>query len=174
MDACADHDDGWGWWRCRPDPEFGQGGEDQLARGSDRTGFEVETAHGALGAKGSADLAFPSPPGPSPSAPRTATPRIAHTPVGVEEHITLAPIHAANETAPVERLPELADALAARHNATLINELRVTRADLTTPAHHEPPPTPIFLTLGPDAVTHLGISHACTAALSPAARPAPH
>ncbi|MFG2607634.1 DUF6177 family protein [Streptomyces sp. NPDC048514] len=43
--------------------------------------------------------------------------------------------------APIERLPRLAESLAAtRDLATAISELRAARADLTTPAHCEPPP----------------------------------
>ncbi|MER6357157.1 DUF6177 family protein [Streptomyces sp. NPDC001634] len=118
----------------------------------------------------------------APDRPAIATLRIAHTPKGVEEHITLALGYAADETAPIELLPKLAEALAARHNlATMISELRAARADLTTPAHYEPPPIPISLTLGFDAVAELGISHASNALpdnaptqLGPAARPALH
>jgi hypothetical protein len=116
----------------------------------------------------------------APDRPAIATLRIAHTREGVEEHITLALGYAANETAPIELLPELAETLATRHNlATMISELRAARADLTTPAHFEPPPIPVSLTLGPDVVAEIGISHARNALptnaptrLGPAARPA--
>jgi hypothetical protein len=108
--------------------------------------------------------------------------RISHTQEGVEEHITLALGYAADEKPPIERLPRLAESLAARHNlATMISELRAARADPTTPAHYEPPPIPLSFTLGPDAVADLGISHARNALpdraptqLGPAARPALH
>lgn len=114
--------------------------------------------------------------------PAIATLRIAHTQEGVEEHITLAIGYAADERAPIELLPELAESLAAKHNlATMISELRAARADLTIPAHFEPPSIPISLTLGPDSVAALGISHARNALpdhtptqLGPAARPALH
>ncbi|WP_330338665.1 DUF6177 family protein [Streptomyces sp. NBC_00557] len=114
--------------------------------------------------------------------PAIATLRIAHTREGVEEHITLALGYAADERAPIELLPQLAESLAARHNlATMISELRAARADLATPAHYEPPPIPVSLTLGPDAVADLGISHARNALpaciptqLGPAGRPALH
>ncbi|MFR9789778.1 DUF6177 family protein [Streptomyces sp. MB22_4] len=114
--------------------------------------------------------------------PAIAALRIAHTQEGVEEHITLALGYAADERAPIELLPELAESLAAKHNlATMISELRAARADLTTPAHYEPPPIPVALTLGPDAVADLGVSHARNALpdhtptqLGPAARPALH
>ncbi|MFF9814277.1 DUF6177 family protein [Streptomyces sp. NPDC014006] len=114
--------------------------------------------------------------------PAIATLRIAHTREGVEEHITLALGYAADERAPIELLPRLAGSLAARHNlATMISELRVARADLTIPAHYEPPSIPVSLTLGPDAVADLDISHARNALpdntptqLGPAARPALH
>jgi hypothetical protein len=114
--------------------------------------------------------------------PAIATLRIAHTREGVEEHITLALGYAADETAPIELLPELAESLSARHNlATMIGELRAARADLTAPAHYEPPPIPVSLTLGPDTVVELGISRARHALpdnaptpLGPAGRPALH
>lgn len=114
--------------------------------------------------------------------PAIATLRIAHAREGVEEQITLALGFAADERAPIELLPQLAESLAARHNlATMISELRAARTDLTTPAHYEPPPVPVSLTLGPDAVADLGISHARNALpdnlpseLGPSARPALH
>ena len=63
----------------------------------------------------------------------------------------------------------------------MISELRAARTDLTTPAHYEPPPIPVSLTLGPDAVAEVGISHARSALpdnaptpLGPVARPALH
>lgn len=63
----------------------------------------------------------------------------------------------------------------------MISELRAARADLTTPAHYEPPPIPISLTLGPDTVVELGITHVRNALpdhtptqLGPATRPALH
>lgn len=41
----------------------------------------------------------------------------------------------------MDALPDLAESLATGHNlATMISQLRTARADLTTPAHHEPPP----------------------------------
>lgn len=118
----------------------------------------------------------------APERPAIATLHIAHTQKGVEEHITLALGCAADETAPIELLPELAESLASGHHlATMIGELHAARADLTTPAHYEPPPIPVSFTLGPDAVAELGISHARTALpdsvpgrLGPAARPALH
>ncbi|MFJ7902308.1 DUF6177 family protein [Streptomyces sp. NPDC096198] len=114
--------------------------------------------------------------------PAIATLRIAHTREGVEEHITLALGYAADERAPIELLPQLAESLAARHNlATMISELRAARADLTTPAHYEPPSIPVSLTLGPDAVADLDIHRARKALpdriptqLGPAGRPALH
>ncbi|MCN9239908.1 DUF6177 family protein [Streptomyces sp. RY43-2] len=114
--------------------------------------------------------------------PAIATVHIAHTPKGVEEHITLALGYGADETAPINLLPELAESLAGRHNlATMISELRAARADLTTPAHYEPPPIPVSLTLGPDTVAELGISQARNALpnntptrLGPTTRPALH
>ncbi|MER6075139.1 DUF6177 family protein [Streptomyces sp. NPDC001817] len=114
--------------------------------------------------------------------PAIAAFRITHTREGVEEHITLALGYAAGERVPIELLPQLAESLAARHNlATMISELRAARADLTTPAHYEPPAIPISLTLGPDTVAELGITHARNALpdhtptqLGPATHPALH
>ncbi|MEV5198879.1 DUF6177 family protein [Streptomyces sp. NPDC053720] len=118
----------------------------------------------------------------SPDRPAIATVRTARTLLGVEEHITLAVGYRADQHAPVDAMPELAESLAARHNlATMIGQLRTARADLTTPAHHEPPSVPLSFTLGPDAVADLGLDHArraltgtAPAQLGPAPRPALH
>ena len=114
--------------------------------------------------------------------PAIATVRITHTRQGVEEHIALALGYTADERAPIELLPQLAESLAVRHNlATMISELRAGRADLTTSAHYEPPPIPVSLTLGSDTVAALGVSHAHKALpghaptrLGPTTRPALH
>jgi hypothetical protein len=108
--------------------------------------------------------------------------RIVHTRAGVEEHITLALGYTDGETPPMDSLPGLAETLATGHKmATMVTELRSARADLTVPSHFEPPPIPVSLTLGPDAVGDLGIAHAHAALpgaaplqLGPAARPALH
>ncbi|MFJ5125811.1 DUF6177 family protein [Streptomyces sp. NPDC088555] len=72
-------------------------------------------------------------------------------------HITPAVGHRTDRHAPVDTMPELAESVAARHNlATMIGQLRTARADLTTPAHHEPPPVPFSFALGPDAVADRG------------------
>ncbi|MEV5984002.1 DUF6177 family protein [Streptomyces sp. NPDC052051] len=118
----------------------------------------------------------------TPERPAIATLHIAHTSKGIEEHITLALGYAAEDSVPIDLLPELAESLAAKHNlATMISELRAARADVTTPAHHEPPPLPVSLTLGPDTVAELGLSHARDALpdntptrLGPTAHPALH
>lgn len=118
----------------------------------------------------------------TPDRPAIATLHIAHTRAGVEEHITLALGHTADEDPPLDRLPELAETLATHHNlATMITELRPARADLTTPAHYEPPSIPVSLTLGPDATADLGLGHAHKASpdttpahLGPTTRPALH
>ncbi|MFE2929262.1 DUF6177 family protein [Streptomyces sp. NPDC059278] len=118
----------------------------------------------------------------APDRPAIATVRTARTRLGVEEHITLAVGYRADQHAPVDAMPELAGSLAARHNlATMIGQLRTARADLTTPAHHEPPPVPFSFTLGPDAVADLGLDHAGRALadtspvrIGPATRPALH
>ncbi|MFF2329173.1 MULTISPECIES: DUF6177 family protein [unclassified Streptomyces] len=118
----------------------------------------------------------------APDHPAIATVRTARTPLGVEEHITLAIGYGAGRNVPSDVLPELAESLATGHNlATMIGQLRTARADLTTPAHYEPPPVPLGLTLGPDAVADLGPDHTrqtlagtTPARLGPAARPALH
>ncbi|MFJ9677923.1 DUF6177 family protein [Streptomyces sp. NPDC101194] len=118
----------------------------------------------------------------APGHPVIATMRTVRTRAGVEEHITLAIGHGADQSIPVDALPELAESLATGHNlATMVTQLRTARADLTTPAHHEPPPVPLSFTLGPDAVADLGLDHArkaltdaAPAQLGPATRPALH
>ncbi|MFE4870617.1 DUF6177 family protein [Streptomyces sp. NPDC056682] len=118
----------------------------------------------------------------APERPAIATIRIAHTRAGIEEHITLALGHTASQRPPLDVLPKLADALADRHNlATMVTELRAARADLTAPAHYEPPSAPISFTLGPHATADLGFDRTRRALadlapvqLGPAARPALH
>ncbi|MER6548312.1 DUF6177 family protein [Streptomyces sp. NPDC001250] len=118
----------------------------------------------------------------APGRTAIATMRILHTPAGVEEHITLALGYAADEDPPTGSLLELAESLAAEHRlATMVTQLRAARADLTVPAHYEPPPVPLSLTLGPDAVADLGLDHARSALpgtaplnLGPVRRPAVH
>ncbi|MFE3185586.1 DUF6177 family protein [Streptomyces violascens] len=118
----------------------------------------------------------------APERPAIATTRIAHTRAGIEENITLAIGHTADRRPPLDVLPKLAGALADRHNlATMVTELRPARADLTVPAHHEPPSIPLSFTLGPDAVADLGFDRARRALaelaplqLGPTSRPALH
>ncbi|GGV96499.1 hypothetical protein GCM10015535_66140 [Streptomyces gelaticus] len=113
----------------------------------------------------------------APDHPAIATVRTVRTHLGVEEHITLALGLRADQDAPVDALTELAESLAARHRlATMISQLRTARADLTTPAHHEPPPVPLSFTLGSDAVADLAADRAAFAPLrlGPAGRPALH
>ncbi|MFE6666730.1 DUF6177 family protein [Streptomyces sp. NPDC057697] len=111
----------------------------------------------------------------APGCPAIATVRTARTHLGVEEHITLALGYHVGRDVPVDALPELAESLADRHNlATMIGQLRTARADLTTPAHYEPPAVPLSLALGPDAVAgHDGAGTAfAPVRLGPATRPA--
>lgn len=116
----------------------------------------------------------------APGRPAIATVRTARTHAGVEEHITLAIGYGPGQRTQVDALPELAESLVTGHNlATMISQLRTARADLTTPAQHEPPPVPLSFTLGSGAVADLGLDHARTALadstpvrLGPAARPA--
>ncbi|MFD9629393.1 DUF6177 family protein [Streptomyces violascens] len=118
----------------------------------------------------------------APECRAIATVRIAHTRAGVEEHITLTLGHTADQRLPPEALPKLAEALTDRHNlATMVTELRSARADLTAPAHHEPPSVPLSFTLGPDAVADLGLDRVRRALaelapmqLGPASLPALH
>ncbi|MFE0683774.1 DUF6177 family protein [Streptomyces sp. NPDC058961] len=118
----------------------------------------------------------------TPESPAIATMRVAHTRAGIEEHITLAVGHAAGQHPALERLPKLAEALAGDHSlATMVTELRPARADLTTPAHYEPPSVPVSFTLGPDEVADLGIVRVHRALpglapvhLGPPSRPALH
>ncbi|MBG0854219.1 hypothetical protein I2W78_20865 [Streptomyces spinoverrucosus] len=118
----------------------------------------------------------------APDRPAIATLRIVRTRLGVEEHISMALGYTVGETVPADRLPEAAETLTTDHNvATMVTELRTAQADLTVPAHHEPPPIPLTLTLGPDALADLGTDHARNALpgaaplqLGPATRPALH
>ncbi|MDX2525163.1 DUF6177 family protein [Streptomyces europaeiscabiei] len=117
----------------------------------------------------------------TPDHPAIATLRITHTPAGVEEHITLAVGYTADQPAPLDVLPDLAEALTTRHHLTsMLIHLRHARADLTTPPHREPPPAPLSFTLGPDAVHAVSRTIAEAAPttrptrLGPATRPAFH
>ncbi|MGW1690375.1 DUF6177 family protein [Streptomyces sp. NPDC002399] len=118
----------------------------------------------------------------APDRPAIATVRITRTRAGVEEHITLAMGYGADQGTPSDALPELAASLATGHNlATMVTQLRTARGDLTTPAHYEPPPVPLSLTLGPDAVAdraldqgHRVFDGITATRLGPAARPALH
>ncbi|MEH0633270.1 DUF6177 family protein [Streptomyces bottropensis] len=117
----------------------------------------------------------------APDRPAIATLRIVRTPAGVEEHITLALGHTADEPPPLDSLPALAETLTTRHNlASMFTHLRSARADLTTPPHREGLPIPVSFTLGPDAVRAVGHELAESAPrtrparLGPAARPALH
>ncbi len=117
----------------------------------------------------------------APDRPAIATLRIVRTPAGVEEHITLALGHTADQPPPLAALPALAETLATRHNlASMLTHLRSARADLTTPPHREELPIPVSFTLGPDAVRAVGHELAESAPrtrparLGPAARPALH
>ncbi|MEU5089665.1 DUF6177 family protein [Streptomyces sp. NPDC021356] len=118
----------------------------------------------------------------NPDHPAIATQRVTHTRLGVEEHITLAFGHTADSPALLDRLPHLAEELAAQHRlATMITELRAARADLTVPSHYEPPALPVSLTFGPDAVADIGrgcldstLPDTPSRRLGPTARPALH
>lgn len=117
----------------------------------------------------------------APDHPAIATLRVAHTPAGIEEHITIGIGCPANQAPPLDALPELAETLATRHRLTsMLTQLRPARADLTTPPHHEGPPVPVSFTLGPEAVHTVGLTTAESALdtrptrLGPSARPSLH
>ncbi|MFF0966193.1 DUF6177 family protein [Streptomyces sp. NPDC003703] len=118
----------------------------------------------------------------SPGRPAIATQWVTHTRLGVEEHITLALGHTADSPVPLDRLPHLAEVLAAQHHlATMVTEVRAARADLMAPAHYEPPALPVSLTFGPDTVADTGLSRVEEALpdtpvvrLGPTARPTLH
>ncbi|MER7170350.1 DUF6177 family protein [Streptomyces mesophilus] len=115
-----------------------------------------------------------------PDQPAIATTQITHTRAGVEEHTTLALGYAAARSLPLDKLPELAEALATRHHlATMLTHVRTGRFDLTAPAHFEPPAIPVSLTLGSDAVRDIGLAQARQAPATsvefgPARQPALH
>ena len=97
----------------------------------------------------------------APEHPSIATTRIAHTPAGIEEHVTLALGYGPEEAVPLTALPDLAETLAVGHGLTsLLTTLRTARRDLTVPPHLELPPLPVSFTLGPDPVRDIGVPHA--------------
>ncbi|KOU60387.1 hypothetical protein ADK57_30965 [Streptomyces sp. MMG1533] len=119
----------------------------------------------------------------APDRPALATMSITHTPAGIEEHITMAlGYHEDQEQPTSDVLSDLAETLVTRHDlATMLTQTRTARADLTTPAHFEPIPIPLTLTLGPSAVRDLGANRLRAAQtgppparLGPRAHPALH
>ncbi|MCX0245226.1 DUF6177 family protein [Streptomyces drozdowiczii] len=112
--------------------------------------------------------------------PSIATVRVSHTAVGVEERTTIALGYGSGHDVPLDLVPELAASLATDHGlATMLVQLRSARADLSTPARHQPPSAPLSFTLGPDAVTGLGLTGTALADtvpmhLGPAAGPVLH
>ncbi|MFJ5561053.1 DUF6177 family protein [Streptomyces sp. NPDC093250] len=84
-----------------------------------------------------------------PDRPLLATVRVLRTPAGVEEDITLTLGYGDEEAPPLDAVEGLAAELDAEHGlVTLLTALRQGRRDLTVPAHAEPPPTPVTLTVG--------------------------
>ncbi|MFF8972489.1 DUF6177 family protein [Streptomyces sp. NPDC014995] len=86
-----------------------------------------------------------------PGRPAIATVRVRRTTGGVEEEITLAVGHGADEPVPLDAIAPLVETLAADHDlVTLLTSLRAARRDLTVPPHAEAPPVPVSLTLAVD------------------------
>ncbi|MGB8945900.1 MAG: DUF6177 family protein [Streptomyces sp.] len=97
----------------------------------------------------------------APERPALATTRVTHTSAGIEEHITLALGYAPDETPPVGAITELAETLATEHGLTsMLATLRTARRDLTVPPGFEAPPMPLSFTLGAEAVSEIGLTHA--------------
>ena len=96
-----------------------------------------------------------------PDRPALATVRIARTPAGVEEDITLSLGYREDEPPPLDVIPRLAETLAAQHGLTsMLTSLGHGPRDLTIPPRIGAPPNPVALTLGPDAVHDIGTHHA--------------
>ncbi|MET7934312.1 DUF6177 family protein [Streptomyces sp. NPDC005322] len=114
-----------------------------------------------------------------PDRPAVATLRVNRTAQGIEEDVTVAVGYGADETPPLDLLPELAGGLVAEHRLrSLLVQLRTARADLTLPAHFEPPAVPVGFALGADEVGSIGLTFARRTplparpvALGPEARP---
>ncbi|MEU6664050.1 DUF6177 family protein [Streptomyces sp. NPDC046821] len=84
-----------------------------------------------------------------PGRPALATARVLRTPTGVEEDIALTLGYASDEQPPLQEIESLATELGAEHGlVSLLTSLRSARHDLSVPAHFEPPPIPVTLTLG--------------------------
>ena len=117
-----------------------------------------------------------------PDRPALATVRIARTPAGVEEDITLSLGYGEDEPPPLDAVPGLAETLATEHGLTsMLTSLGRGPRDLTIPPHIATPPNPVSLTLGPDTVHDIGAHHAqhppldlTPTRLGPASRPALH
>uniref|UniRef100_A0AAU3IC27 DUF6177 family protein n=1 Tax=Streptomyces sp. NBC_01393 TaxID=2903851 RepID=A0AAU3IC27_9ACTN len=102
-----------------------------------------------------------------PDHPAIATVRIARTPAGVEEDITLTAGYRKDDTPPLQIIEPLAAALTAEHDlTTMLASLRAARGDLTIPPHFETPAVPISFTLGSAAVGEVGLAHALRPPLS--------
>ncbi|MGW6020621.1 DUF6177 family protein [Streptomyces sp. NPDC055099] len=117
-----------------------------------------------------------------PDRPAIATHRITRTTTGVLENITLTLGYGPDETPPLDAIEPLAETLVTEHGlATMLTSLRRARRDLAAPPHFEAPPVPLSLTLGPDDVRDIGLTHARRSPLSlhavqlgPTAKPALH
>jgi Family of unknown function (DUF6177) len=93
--------------------------------------------------------------------PAVAAATISRTSEGVEEDVTLAVGFGAEETPPLDVLPELAGTLVADHRlTTALAQLQYGRRDLSVPAALEPPAAPVGFALGPAEVREVGLAFA--------------
>ncbi|MET7765267.1 DUF6177 family protein [Streptomyces sp. NPDC005393] len=96
-----------------------------------------------------------------PDRPAVATLRVDRTAQGVEQDVTLAVGYAADETPPLDLLPELAGTLVGEHRLqSLLAQLRAARRDLSLPARFEPPAVPVGFALGADEAQEIGLTFA--------------
>jgi hypothetical protein len=96
-----------------------------------------------------------------PARPALATARVARTPAGVEEDITLALGYGADESPPLDAIEPLAQALTGGQGlASMLVSLRAGPRDLTVPPCREAPPIPVSFTLGAGEVRDIGLAHA--------------
>ncbi|MCQ4045991.1 DUF6177 family protein [Streptantibioticus rubrisoli] len=101
--------------------------------------------------------------------PVLATMRVARTPDGVEEDISLALGGTAGDLPSADQLRALAGELAARYGLrNLLVQRRAARGDLTVPARFEALPVPLAFAVGPMDVDEIGVERARRPPLGPA------